>query len=81
MRDEIRWGCDALVNIFWTQKVVKMDTKEKLLVIRSRCVEHPELDGCQIIKRIGRSFLVEKLDIIGYFLLNRTLACYMEICE
>ena len=49
----------ALVNKKWTQKRKKWAGKYELLIRRGGGIGHSELNGCQIVKRIGRSLLIE----------------------
>ena len=58
-------GCSSLPKEECTSQQ-KMDTKAKemagkyeLLIRRGGGIGHSELNGCQIVKRIGRSLLIE----------------------
>lgn len=68
----------ALVNKKWTQKRKKWAGKYELLIRRGGGIGHSELNGCRIVKRIGRSLLIEEDDIVVDLFFNGTLARYME---
>ena len=48
------------------------------MIRRGGGIGHSELNGGRIVKRIGRSLLIEEDDIVVDLFFNGTLARYME---